>query len=838
MPDTTAASPAQEGRFDVIGLAQLLSALRSRLRLILGVALVAGLLAAVFVTLATPRFASETQILLESREGGFTRTLTERELQGGVFDEQAVASQVQVISSRDVAREAIRRLGLVGNAEFDPLAGPMDPIARVQMMLGGARGGFDAAEEDRIFKNYYARLTVFPITRSRVIAIRFDSADPELAARAANTIAEVYLEQLEAAKTDTARAASSWLGTSIEELRERVSTAEAAVEEFRARSGLLVGGNNATITSQQLSDINTQLAQARSAQSDSQARARLISDMISGGRAFEIPDVANNDLIQRLTEQRIALRSQMALEQRTLLPAHPRILELRAQLNDLDGQITAAAERTVRILENDARLAGARVESLEAALEAQMRVAAQANENEVRLRAFEREARAEREQLEAYLARYREAVARGSGNATLPDARVVSHAVVAQEPSFPRKGPTILLVTLAAVFLTAGWVIVGELAFGEALRPGRALTAQAATQRSDEEEWREDDQTEAAVQAPAGNAGKPERRTWFARFRRWRTGRDAALRETDIDMRDPADEMDQHVAALGAAFDEHRLRGTFDPSNDFRHRAAHAATPASALREGDEVEAPLDDHAPELEISHDVAQGAGVRPDDGHMDDLPQTPAAIQRQEAGVEGDEATQEVAEREDFRFDDLIARLSLIPVEDRGRRVLITGIGDPQRVYELARDFARSVSRTKRIIIVDAQNWDGGDRALGLTDLIADKASFFNVIQRESESRLHRIGFGSLDASVIEDEPQALEISLAAFDQTYEWVVFVMPQRPEESALEAFAVRIDSVVLASDLDPDSPKVVALYEAARRAGAPQVVVACVGELAEAVAA
>ncbi|HSP23648.1 MAG TPA: hypothetical protein VLQ65_00595 [Saliniramus sp.] len=730
------------------------------------------------------------------------------------------------------------------------------------MMLGGSGDRLDGADEDRIFKNYYARLTVFPIPRSRVIAIRFDSADPELAARAANTIADVYLEQLEAAKTDMARAASSWLGTSIEDLRERVGTAEAAVEEFRARSGLLVGGNNATITSQQLSDINTQLAQARSAQADSQARARLISDMISGGRAFEIPDVANNELIQRLTEQRIALRSQMALEQRTLLPAHPRILELRAQLNDLDGQIAAAAERTVRILENDARLAGARVESLEAALEAQMRVAAQANENEVRLRAFEREARAEREQLEAYLARYREAVARGSEDAALPDARVVSSAVVAQEPSFPRKGPTILLVTLAAVFLTAGWVIVGELAFGDALRPARSQAEQAIDTGSDEEEWREDDdaEAEAPVSAPAAAAGIPARRGWFARFRRRRAGQETS-KQTDLDTLDPADDIDQHVAALGAAFDEHRLRGTFDPSNEFHQRVVAQPTIEDIAPESDDADwvAPMAQASPDANERVPSMQGPAAPLVDGDTDDVAQAQTSPEPQNAPAASagearagetssghphakadaiDPAPDEPAEQEDFRFDDLIARLTLTSLEDRGRRILITGIGDPQRVFELARDFARSVARTKRSIIVDAQNWDEGDRALGLTDLIADKASFFSVIQRENESRLHRIGFGSLDAAVLDEEPQALEISLAAFDQTYEWVVLAMPRRPTDSELEMFVEHVDSVVLASDADPDSPKVVSLYEAARRAGAPQVVVACVGELADAAAA
>ncbi|MGY6568597.1 MAG: GumC family protein, partial [Salinarimonas sp.] len=492
----------------VVGLGEVLFALRRRIGMILAIGFAACLGAIAFVLLATPRFASEAQLLLENRDTVFTRTLADRESGSGPIDEQAVRSQIQLVTSREVARKAIRRLGLVGNAEFDPLVGPMDPIARVRTMLGLASGSFDGREEDRIFDNYYRALTVYVVPRSRVIAIEFRSADPELAARAANTIAEIYLEQLEAAQGELARAASNWLGANIGELRDRVAEAEAAVERFRASSRLFLSGNSSNVSSQQLSDLNARLAEARSTKADSEARARLISDMIAEGRAFEIPDVANNDLIGRLIEQRIALRSQMALEMRTLLPSHPRILELRAQLADLDEQITASAERTVRILENDARIAASRVESLEAALDAQMSVVAQANESEVQLRALEREARAEREQLENYLTRYREAVARGTENASLPDARIVSRAVVPNNPVFPRKAPTVVLATFGGFFLAIGGVVVAELAFG-AGQPGTGAAAPSSAARRRREAEPEEEAHAATAWAHKGKAGAP-----------------------------------------------------------------------------------------------------------------------------------------------------------------------------------------------------------------------------------------------------------------------------------------------------------------------------------------
>jgi len=136
---------------------------------------------------------------------------------------------------------------------------------------------------------------------------------------------------------------------------------------------------------------------------------------------------------------------------------------LNAQLADLEGQIRSAADRTVRMLENEAQIAGSRVESLQTAVDAQKTVVAGGNENEVQLRALEREARAQRDQLESYLTRYREALARDADNAMPADARVISRAVVPQLPSFPKKLPIMALTTLAVMVLAAAVLAAREL---------------------------------------------------------------------------------------------------------------------------------------------------------------------------------------------------------------------------------------------------------------------------------------------------------------------------------------------------------------------------------------
>ncbi|WP_027173566.1 GumC family protein [Methylobacterium sp. 10] len=453
-------------RDEGLGLSQLFGVLARSWRWIVLPTVAAGIGAIVFVQVVPPRYTGEAKILLESRDASFARTAQERGEQPLAIDEQAVASQVQVVMSRDIAREAIRRLKLVGNAEFDPEVDGIGPVQRVLMMIGLGRNPMERAPEDRVLETYFDRLLVYPAGKSRILTVEFRSRDPDLAAKAANTIAELYIASLESAKVDTARYASTWLGGNIDTLRTRVSEAEAKVETFRARNGLISGGGGTTsqpLGTQQLSELSTQLSQARTVKADLTSRAKLIREMIKDGRAFEIPDVANNEVIRRTVEQRITLRGQLALESRTLMPAHPRIKELTAQIGDLDAQIKATADRVVRTMENDARIAEARVESLNAAVDAQREVVSKGNSSEVQLRALEREAKAQRDQLESYLSRYREASARDAESAAPADARVVSRAVVPQIPSFPKKLPIVALALVMAMLLSSGGVAARHL---------------------------------------------------------------------------------------------------------------------------------------------------------------------------------------------------------------------------------------------------------------------------------------------------------------------------------------------------------------------------------------
>ncbi len=430
-----------------VDLPRLVAGIKRRRRWVVLTTLAAMLASAAFVLVVPPRYTGVAKVLLEDQESYYTKPDKAPGFDPAeTIDDAAVQSQAEAVATADLARKAIDKLGLATNPEFG--------------------GGGDKADPRAVDK-FLSRLTVFPVPRSRVLQIEFVSRDPELAARGANTVAEIYLQSQTQAKAEAARSAGAWLARKIEELRTKVADADAKVEAFRAESGLLSGADGQTVSAEQLSDLNAQLAAARSAEAGAAAKAELLRTLEREGRLDEAPASIAEESMRRFVEQRVALKAEIAEASRTLLPLHPRMKELAAQLAALDAQIHDAAAKNVRIFENDARLAGDQVASLRATLAQQSKTVATGNADDVRLRALDMEAKGARDQLESYLQKYREAEARVADNAAPANARVIATAEPPRAPTFPKVWQTILLATLAGFVVSTGVAAAAALASGE-----------------------------------------------------------------------------------------------------------------------------------------------------------------------------------------------------------------------------------------------------------------------------------------------------------------------------------------------------------------------------------
>ncbi|WP_454745452.1 exopolysaccharide transport family protein [Ciceribacter selenitireducens] len=503
-------SSVSNGHQDVdIDLAQLFRAVWKRKGRILAATALVGCLAFVGASMMSPKYSSEARILIEPREPNFTTQTNVQAPTEPLSDELNIVSQVQLLQSVDLIKQVARDLKLYELEEFDPDTNP-SAVSDLLVMLGLKKNPLDMAPEERVLKAFQEKLQVYQVEKSRVIGIQFTSKDPKLAAAVPNAMANVYRSLQSGAKLDSNSEAARWLEPEIANLREKVREAENKVAEYRGNADLMQVSETTNFSSQQLSDISAELARVRGERADAEAKAENVRNAIKAGKSTDtLVAITGNEAIQRLKASESEIRGKIADLSTTLLDGHPQMKALRSQLVGIREQITSESTKIAAGLENDANVARSRETQLIQQLNTVKADSARAGTDEVGLKALEREATAQRQLLETYLARYREATTRLDKGASPADARVISSAVEPHEASFPKVIPITIVAALATFVLSAVIVMLSELFSGRALRPvGPVLRGEGESANELAVETA-NERSAAAVPAPRAVAAAP-----------------------------------------------------------------------------------------------------------------------------------------------------------------------------------------------------------------------------------------------------------------------------------------------------------------------------------------
>ena len=436
------------------------------------------LAAAIYAAQATPRYAARATILV-----GVPRTNiadVETVLRGLQVNRVQLESEVQVLTSRSLVAKVVDKLDLVNEPEFNPRLRPpsrsllrqwfpgigLDPLGwmpeRWRVALSGGAGSAEPPPpptpeeiEQQVRRAAVARvrssLSVRIEGRSRVIEITARSLNPKWAAKLANTLADLYLvEQLEA-KFEATRRAAAWLNDRVQDLRRQVEASERAVEEYRRERGL-IEGKDTTVTEQQVSEINTQLILARTKTAEAGARLRQIRSLLTSERGVEsAAEVLASSLIQSLRERETDVTRRAAEMATEFGPRHPKMINVKAELDDIRERLKAEVEKIVHGLDNELEVARIREQTLDRNLENLKAEAAELNTFQGRLRVLEREAAANRTLFDTFLSRWKETGRQEEIQHA--DARIISYAEAPRRPFSPRKRRIVSVALGFSVFL-------------------------------------------------------------------------------------------------------------------------------------------------------------------------------------------------------------------------------------------------------------------------------------------------------------------------------------------------------------------------------------------------
>jgi polysaccharide biosynthesis transport protein len=442
-----------------------------RKKVLLGTVLLIVVGSFIIVNQITPRYSSVAQVMIDPRKNQVVDI--ESVISGLPQDMEAIESELQILKSRRLAERVIKKLRLYNDPEFNTTL-VKEQIwrkwlklesyipAQLYELLVPMRNTSALTEEEKqdrvrvlIVDNFLEKLRLARSGRSRVIEIGFESRNAKTSASVVNTLADSYIvEQLEA-KFDATKRATEWLNERVGTLKKTVTDAERAVEHFRRTAGL-IQGRGVTLAAQQISELNSQIIIARTQRAEAKARLSQVESLLrTEDGVNSSAEVLSSPLIQRLRgEESLTLRKTAELAQE-FGDKHPRMITIRAELNDLRGKIKIEIAKIIQNLRNEMAVSEVRERTLSASLSQQEVRAGRLNSSEVQLRALEREADASRNLYETFLARFKETGQQH--DLQQADARIISSADLPREPSFPRKG---LIVGLALILSFAIGIVL------------------------------------------------------------------------------------------------------------------------------------------------------------------------------------------------------------------------------------------------------------------------------------------------------------------------------------------------------------------------------------------
>ncbi|MEP7241060.1 MAG: GumC family protein [Devosia sp.] len=428
------------------------------------------LLAATFaVLLFVPKqYESSSSLLVEDRSNAITQGVVAPPTStgGGVSIDALLSSQIELIKSRDTLLAVAEALDLKSIAEFNGSAG--NPFTAFLALIG--RKPEPRSVEEAVLQALNDRLTVIRERDSAVISIFARSADPQLAAKLANTIADQHVKRRTAQSLADNATSTAWLQQQIESLRKKVQDDDTKVADYKSQNGIFAGSNGTTLPDQQISDVGKQITDAQVALNTARQHADLIRTLLKSGQPVEgVDDVRNSPSVQGLLQSRATLQSTLAEKLATLLPGHPTIIALNAQIAQINKQVQSEARHVAEGLDAQATAQTGLIAALNDDLKRAQLAASTQTKDSVTLDSLVREATADRDLLNTYLLKYRDAAGRSDAGSVLPDVRVVAQAAPSMVPASPKTALILGAVGFVALVLQIGMVLFGELMSGRAV---------------------------------------------------------------------------------------------------------------------------------------------------------------------------------------------------------------------------------------------------------------------------------------------------------------------------------------------------------------------------------
>src|SRR5580700_6710730 len=283
--------------------------------------------------LQTPMYRAHTSLEVEDLNENFQNLKDTDPTAQAQPAESYFQTQVKILQSREMIELVIDKLNLmqrtVAHKHFwsgwiHRSGGNTDPVLQQALLRQGVIDG--------IQKN----LTVQAWGEARTAEIFYDNSDPRLASDVANTLVQTFIDESREIRWNSTQNTAEWLTGHLKELDKSLDTSQAKLQDFARSTGIMlssdkqdVAGHN--ISEDKLKQIQDELSRAQGDRTQKQADYETIKNM----PVESLSPTLNNPTLQNYLVKMGDLKSQLANLSATYTPEHYKVLQVQAQIADL-----------------------------------------------------------------------------------------------------------------------------------------------------------------------------------------------------------------------------------------------------------------------------------------------------------------------------------------------------------------------------------------------------------------------------------------------------------------------------------------------------------------------
>jgi len=407
--------------------------------------LLVGAVTALVVYSMTPIYRSTATLYIEPAK---SKIVSIEEVYGGVSgNREHIQTQLEILKSRELAEKLVKRLNLTTDPAIDPRQRP--PALKLPIhLLDWIPAGWlpeepplsEEALNAAVINSVRRDLDVQLVRGSLLITISFESIDKALAAKVANTLAEVYIENDLESRLQMTQKAGAWLADRVKGLRATVEASERALQQFRDREKIVDTKGVALGASSQLNTLTTAMVVAHQKVAELENAYRQVQAVLKGesrAKLESIPAVLRSPSVIPLKTAEAEAERKLAELSNRYGANHPKIAAAESDLRQARENTQKVVDSVVSSITREYEVAKATEKTMQLSLDKSKTEIQDMSRKEFQLASLERDVQTNRGLYDLFVNRAKETGVTGDLQSTV--ARVIDPAIVAEAPVKPRK---------------------------------------------------------------------------------------------------------------------------------------------------------------------------------------------------------------------------------------------------------------------------------------------------------------------------------------------------------------------------------------------------------------